>query len=388
MKNKVIIIGLSCLTVLVFQAILLTGIARKAVPFSYFGNHISNKGNWPSIAIGSLRMWDDNTSWELVEKSRGEYDWSAIDYWLGQAESRGINVVYTFGYSPAWARAGGKGIDPPLYTVYWDEFVTALVSRYKGRIKFYEGWNESNDPGFWSGTIEKAVELQKNAYRIIHRIDPVAKVITPPPTADHAAVWLDKFFEAGGGKYADIISFHGYTHPTSEEIVGLVKNVRSVMRKYGQNRKPLWVSEGGWGKVDDLSDPDLQAAFLAKHYLLLWSNDVERFYWYSWDNDPWGTLWDKQNGIHKAGIAYREVQKWMVGSTMVNPCSMDKDSTWTCGLRLADGSWGLAVWNSKHAQDYRPKDNFIQGLDLQGNSFAVNGFVTIGNNPVLLKGKK
>jgi hypothetical protein len=262
--------------------------------------------------------------------------------------------------------------------------VTALVSRYKGRIKFYEGWNEPDYRHFWTGTEEELIELQKHAYQIIHRIDPQARVLTPTPTARNPGEWLGRFFDAGGGAYADIISFHGYTHPDSEKIVGIIKGVQDAMRQYHQEEKPLWITEGSWGKPTKLSDPDLQAGFVAKHNLLIWANGVERFYWYGWDY-PTGRLWDEDNGIHNTGIAYREIQKWMIGSIMDQPCAMDGQETWTCGLKFADGSHGLVVWNSQQTQKYHPKEKFTQVFDLEGHSSSMSDDITIGDKPVLLK---
>ena len=85
-----------------------------------------------------------------------------------------------------------------------------------------------------------------------------------------------------------------------------------------------------------LSDPDLQAAFLAKFYLLHWSAGVERFYWYAYDNNKWGTLWDAENGLHKAGIAYREVHQWLQDATMTAPCALNH-ALWTCNLVRENG---------------------------------------------------
>jgi hypothetical protein len=39
--------------------------------------------------------------------------------------------------------------------------------------------------------------------------------------------------------------------------------------------------------------------------------------------DAWGTLWDPVSGIHKPGRAYEEVQKWLVGSRILEKAGLE-----------------------------------------------------------------
>jgi len=34
-------------------------------------------------------------------------------------------------------------------------------------------------------------------------------------------------------------------------------------------------------------------------------------------------------GIRPSGVAHDQVSKWMIGATMIGPCAMAADSTWT-----------------------------------------------------------
>ena len=51
---------------------------------------------WPSVGFGGIRLWDTNTTWALINTSRGVYDWTLLDPWLDLAQAHGVDVLYTF----------------------------------------------------------------------------------------------------------------------------------------------------------------------------------------------------------------------------------------------------------------------------------------------------
>jgi hypothetical protein len=159
--------------------------------------------------------------------------------------------------------------------------------------------------------------------------------------------------------------------------------------------KPLWATEGGWGTNGEMTDPDAQAAYVARWLILQASAGVQRAYWYMWDmgSNPqgWGGLWDDSRGTYKAGIAYGEVYKWLVGATFTKPCSSDRD-VWTCDLTLPGGKQRRIVWNASHSYDTQKSSNYGVGTqfslvrDLSGKQSAISGgSVAIGSKPVLLE---
>jgi hypothetical protein len=162
--------------------------------------------------------------------------------------------------------------------------------------------------------------------------------------------------------------------------------VRAVMARYGIGNEPLWSTEGSWG-VKGLTASQ-QAAHLAQQYILLWSSKVARYYWYAWDGTPpWGTLWNESTGINGAGIAYGQIENWLVGSVSPpSPCSQITDATWHCTLTLSNGDAAEIVWNPtttiKEEVDsafttYRTLDDGVV------NSIVANS-VSVGNEPILV----
>src|SRR5665213_1098357 len=200
------------------------GPAMRSMPFSkqFFGIHtLSPSRHWPTVPFGDMRP--AGVTWGALEPVKGLYNWDPLDFWLTQTEAHGVQFDYVFLNVPAWTstkpdeECAGKrmGCAAPPHLADWDNFVRALATRYKGRISSYELWNEPNAGGYWSGSTEQMVELAQHAYTIIKSIDPGAIVTTPAASSTgyplaHDA-WLEKYLSAGGGKYADVIAWHGYS---------------------------------------------------------------------------------------------------------------------------------------------------------------------------------
>ena len=376
----------------------------EPIPDSYFGMTLHNYKTttaWPSIPIASLRTWDTAVNWADIQPSPNSYVWSNLDSLLDVAQKHGVDLVFTLGRTPRWASASpdskspyGPGqCAPPADVKYWEDFLRGVVAHADGRIRFWETWNEpqSPDSAVYCGDLATMVDLQRRTYEIVKTSVPGAMVLTPAPTGGYGPPWMSRFLGAGGGKYADIMAFHGYLAPGSspELITATISKFKAVFAENGQEMKPMWDTEAGWGEDQSLSDPDLQASFLAKFYLLHWSAGVARFYWYAYDNNKWGTLWDPKNGLRKAGVAYREIHRWMQGAIMTAPCTLAR-SLWTCNLVRENGYRALVLWStakdSRDASHVSVPDEFRQYRDLDGNlQKVIAGSIAISSTPILVE---
>ena len=372
----------------------------KEIPGSYFGITIIDIQLTSQIQFGSRRTWNARSvAWPEISPAPNVYNWSNLDRILDRAQELGHDVLYTFGRTPRWASSNpdaptpGYGLGecaPPSSIHYWDDFIRTIVTRASGRIKYWETWNEPQElppNGFYCGDISTMVELQRHAYEIIKSVDPSAMVLTPSAVGSVGPPWMARFLAHGGGKYADIMAIHGYLAPRAkaETIIETVANFRAVFAQYGQEAKPIWDTEASWGHDPWLPDSDLQAAFLAKFYLLHWSTGVERFYWYGYDEPLWGTLWDSNSGVHEAGVAYREVRKWMIGATMERSCTLDA-GVWICRLSRPNGYHAIAAWTQTGVSILPVEGKFKQYRDLTGKITSIGSHnVPISTSPILIE---
>ena len=145
------------------------------------------------------------------------------------------------------------------------------------------------------------VLLTSHMFKIIRSIDPEAVIISPSGEAPY----MDKFY-AAGSKNGDV-SLHGYPDPKNavpETIGGFLSvPMKAVMAKYGLSQKPLWDTEGSWGDTNSsaITDPDLQAAFVARDYLLLVKRHPPLLLVYM--GESWGGLCDRVKVTHATAIA-------------------------------------------------------------------------------------
>ena len=120
----------------------------------------------------------------------------------------------------------------------------------------------------------------------------------------------------------------------AKAMLPLIGQVKAVIQKNGLSGKPLWNTEAGF-LGPTLLPPDLQAAYIARAFLLNWSAGVNRFYWYAWE-DRYGTqieLVERDNvTLTPAGVAFATTQKWMTGAVM-SGCGNSPDGAWVCELR-------------------------------------------------------
>ena len=383
------------------------------IPQTLFGMHTEFLGDWPQVPFGALRLWDVGVSWDKLCPNNSTCDFTPLDKAIAKAKAGGVpKVLYTFGHTPPWASSkpkdttcflvgGGSatdpgGCDPPVdlnsdgtgTDQTFKNFVTAIANHAGNQIAYWEIWNEPTSPGQWHGTTAQLIRMAQDASQIIKAANPNALILSPCPVGPHqAATWMDGFLSGGGGKYVDIISFHSYvTNYVAEQVITGGTTMHAVMAKYGQQNKPLWSTEGGWQADSGVRTEALQAAFLARFYVLHWSSGIQRLYWYAWDDPKFGTLWDSKNGMHPAATTYKVMQNWMVGATMPQSCSVN-NSTYTCPLTRSSAYQAEIVFNPNSTLSYSAPSQYIQYRDITGKTYPVpaNGVVHIGPAPIMLE---
>ena len=312
------------------------------------GTQLSGGVPWPQKPFGTLRLWDSNTAWAMLEPLKGRWNFQTLDTWVAAAKP-GQDIILTLGQSPAWASSNptkasvyGLGASaPPANIQDWTTYVTSVANRYKGRIRFYEIWNEPNDPDFYSGNIAQLVALTQAANAAIKAVDPGATVISAPA---YSAGYLDAYLAAGAKNYVDVIGYHVYANPP-EDTGRQLSNVRLAMAKNGVASKPLWDTEGASG---DTTTPLTTATnYLLRKYLADLAFGAGRFDWYTWGQATYfcvGTEQANPTVLTGAGVAYGFLQQWLQGATL-NKALIDAAGNWQVWITMSGGVKGLIVWN-------------------------------------------
>lgn len=384
------------------------------IPPTLFGMHMHsahNKTPWPAVPLATWRLWDAGVSWPDLEPRPGEWNFEILDRYVELAAQHQVEILLPLGLTPRWASArptessaysplvgdDGRAAEPKNIED-WRNYVRTVATRYKGKIRNYEIWNEPNATGFYSGTVDQMVALAREAYQILKQVDSSITVVTPAATGGDTGPdwvdgtsWLDEFFSKGGGAYGDAIGYHFYVIPQPPEAMSpLIERVKGVMAQHGLSQKPLWNTESGWFYPKIITDEQEAAAYVARSYLLNWAGGVSRLYWYSWDGASNGILRmidpDDRTELKPAAIAYAELQKWLVGARM-NGCSENKNG-WTCPLIRQGGDRAWIVWNPYGNLFFEVPQNWNvqQVRDLRGDTRKLTeSAIAIGKLPLLLE---
>ncbi len=232
---------------------------------------------WADIEISGKNNFDDcrNANGGACISAWAKYD-NIVDL----AQKHNINIVARLDAPPKWAQSIGGDFAPPQNLADYTDYVAAVVNRYKGKVKFYQIWNEPNNYPEWGEqpvNAEAFTQLLCAAYQRIKSIDPQAAVIAPaltptisldpgpgPGTGLNEFIFLQRMYDAGAGQCFDIMSAQGYglfTAPTDRRTRPRIVNfsrpmyIRDIMVKNGDANKSIWISEMNWNSVPD-SIPD------------------------------------------------------------------------------------------------------------------------------------
>jgi polysaccharide biosynthesis protein PslG len=443
------------------------------IPSSYFGMMINRRNlPWPTalgVPLGSLRLWDTYTRWQDLNPSSGKYTWTNLDSWLESAKTNGVtDIMFSITGTPRWISSGPNdtecdyagqvpgGCDHPKdldldgtgSNQAWRDFIFNLATHINSlnfstysKPAYFEVWNEFTRmvkaPYAWRGSHTQMVRLSQDAMCIltgrgtitatgeacnaasmhVKAVGLMPNAIILAPNAGLRGEWgrhQSYFSTPGAAEGADVLTIHPYAQvgrccvKAEENIPLQMTSMRGMPRN--ALALPLWVTEGSWGMENSLPDADLQAAYVARTYLVSWSLGARRYYWDGWNlANLYGALW-YQNGVHgcddggsgkgcvnKAGTAYAQTYQWMVGNTMTTPCRgpvPPATGVWTCGLTKPDGTQLLAVWDSGQScsgtcnySNYAPDAKYKAYYTLDSpTQHPINGrSIPIGAKPIMLE---
>lgn len=216
--------------------------------------------------------------WEDIEQpGKGQYwdykfnksTWEKYDRIVDLAREYGLEIVARIDAPPPWSRHDGRArgnfAPPDNYDDYGD-FVATVIERYRGKIRFYQLWNEPNIYPEWGEQDVNAadyVRLLKIGYTRAKATDPNVVVIGAglAQTVEEGGrnlndrFFLQQMYDAGARGYFDILAVQNYglfsgpgDRRLDEERINFSRPIqlREIMVKNGDARTPVWAMEMGW----------------------------------------------------------------------------------------------------------------------------------------------
>jgi hypothetical protein len=263
------------------------GVADPALAISLWGSPSTTSRDL-ELARGAGFTWvKQRFEWRNIERDgKGQFQWSEPDRIVDAIGATGLKIIARVDNQPKWASskitfpASGPPDNPQDFT----EFLSALASRYKGRIQAYEIWNEPNLAREWGERRPDPGEyarMLRAAYTAIKAADPQALVVSaglaPTTRYDDTSVpdlvYLRSMYGANVKGAFDVLGVNapGYkaapcddpgqvaedpaltnndqTLPVESRRVYAfrhVEDVRMIMSDRGDANKPIGILEMGW----------------------------------------------------------------------------------------------------------------------------------------------
>ncbi len=206
--------------------------------------------------------------------------WDKYDDIVDLAERHGLEIIARLSSPPAWSRSDGTArgdFAPPDNFNDFADYAAAVAGRYRGRIRYYQIWNEPNIYPEWGNLPadpEAYTRLLCLAYARLKSVDPEIVVLSGvlAPTSELGAldpsglgatnlndfIFLQRMYAAGAKNCFDVLTVQGYglwSGPTNHRLRPIVVNygrnqfIRDIMAANGDEHKAIWIAEMNWNAV-------------------------------------------------------------------------------------------------------------------------------------------
>jgi hypothetical protein len=264
--------------------------------------------SWAQLAYDAgarVNRWEFR--WDRLEAQPGQWNFAPDDADVSASHAAGLQVEGIVDGIPRWATAPGqppgngvaRGLGYPVTNRrnLWASFVRAMVAHYRGRVAYWEIWNEPDLKFFWNGTPGDYYRTLQVAYRVIRQTDPAAEVLMAGMVAPNLA-FVRQVLDAARHDARhrihapfDLAAWHAYG-PARSLYINLVRFKR-LLARHGFGSTEVWVTEDGFPASNPAGEPR-QAAYILETiaYALAAGAGKVLIYRASDDQTPkqWGVL--------------------------------------------------------------------------------------------------
>lgn len=235
---------------------------------------------------------DTVSDWSVYEKEKGVYEMpDEYKNMMNTILENDIEILHILAYGNTLYTEDRVMIPVEAEEVTgFVNYARELVEETKGKIKYFEIWNEPNQSGFNVADDDGTGygNLVKAVYPVITTANPEAYVLGYASSGLNNSI--DKTAKTGAYNYMDAASFHPYPEYDStgklEWATGdMLPEERTIsfLNRFRERakRNNLWITEQGWSSGDNVNTEGQQAAYLVRAYTLMMADgNVEKYFWY------------------------------------------------------------------------------------------------------------
>ncbi len=302
-----------------------------------------------AAALVGIKVVREDIRWGGVQPERGRWEFGSMDRTVEIFGQENIELEAILCYCAPWAaseqarKEGWAGRAAPEINA-WKEFCAAMAQRYRGKIRFYEVWNEPDLEGFARFGVDEYAEMMRTAYAAIKAADPDAVVLTGgyATMSDHPSKkgdFQEQTLVKGKGSY-DIHAYHehGSFYP---HFVRMVEERFLPMRERTGTTEPWWANETALSSAGDRERE--QALALYKKLLYSWSRGAIGYNWYDLRNDGYDPL----DGEHNYGMITKDFYPKAVYPVYNTLVSLFRGKEYRKQLDVGPMRWVLAFGDEK-----------------------------------------
>jgi hypothetical protein len=201
--------------------------------------------------------------------------WAKYDNIVELAEQYDLQILARLDNPPEWAQTVAGDFAPPANVEDFVNFARTIAERYRGRIHYYQVWNEPNIFPEWGEQAvdpEAYTELLCRTYEALKAVDPEIVVISGALAQTIALtqrdlndfIFLQRMYDAGAGGCFDVLAAQAYgfySGPTDHRMRPTTNNfarnlyIRDIMVANGDAHKSIWITEAAWNPIDSPEVP-------------------------------------------------------------------------------------------------------------------------------------
>lgn len=264
-----------------------------------------------AAALCGAKVIRDSVDWHTLQPAADRWNFAPMDSLVDSYGAMGMELQAMLAFTARWA-APEQTRNAPNWLEWsrsrpdpaaWRNYAATVFARYRGRIRFWEVWNEPDLAGFNRMSMDEYVELQKIAFEEARKISPELKLLTggyatltPHPGLKHPEFQKENLIRAKG--YYDIHAYH--EHGSFPAYARIVDRQFLPMRAAAGVAAPWYANETA---IHSLGGAERNQAFtLFKKLLFAWSRGAIGFTWYDLRNDGF----DPREAEHNYGMLDHE----------------------------------------------------------------------------------
>ncbi len=298
--------------------------------------------------------------WFAIEKTPGQFDFSAYDRLVDDAEKRGLHILGCL----ALNNKAYPLVKEPEGREAFARFAAKVAEHYKGRPVIWELWNEPNNASMWGKHGKANCDAFADEYSAfvkvvapaMHKANPDAIIVAGSVNLYEPSFgWIKRCFDN------DILksgingwSVHPYTTKSPEDHLLFYTRTRKLLAEYGAPADfPLINSERGYpiGKAEGYAggDPVLSREYQSWHfvrqYLCDVLADVKLSIWYEWSGNEGFSLKTATEEM-PAMLASKTMFTQLDGYRFTRRLDLDSPLDYALVFTKTDGATKLVAWTS------------------------------------------